>query len=351
MIDQATIKKMIELGVMAPSGGNSKPWQFRMREDGVDIFGLPEKDHRILNFRDRGTWIAHGALIENMVIAANSLGYEAALQIFPEKKEPHLTARIDFHEGQKRDQALAAAIPGRATNRKPYSPKALTAEEKNALINASKAISGGHMDLVEEKEKIRVLGVASSVNEIVTLEEPELHRLFVHEIAWTAAEEKARGGGLFLETMELPPPQKFILAHVLRHWGAMNIMGKVGFARMIARDNAKVYSRAAAMGAIIVPDSDSAFIDAGRIMERVWLEATNLGLSVQLLTGVLFMHQRIRSGDPFGLSENHIKMVTGAYGDIASCFPSDGSIALLFRIGHGDAPSAYSIKTPPIYIQ
>jgi nitroreductase len=352
MIDRSTIEKIISLGAMAPSGGNSKPWQFRIHEDAVEIFALPEKDHRILNFRNRGTWIAHGALIENMAVGAGSYGYEAVVMVFPEKEQLNLTARIMFRDAAKYDEALAAAIPNRATNRKTYTSDPLAIAEKEALLGAAQKNPGARMELIEDREKLRILGAASSVNEILTFEDRRLHALFIHEIAWTVAEEKARGGGLFLKTMELPPPQEFVLTHLLRHWNTTRVMGKLGFARMIARDNAKIYSQAAAVGAIMVPDTDSAFIDAGRVMERVWLEATRLGLSVQLMTGILFMHQRISAGDPFGLSQKHIKMAEKAYADIVACVRPKGTIpALLFRIGRGDAPSAYSIKTPPTYIE
>ena len=93
---QYNIKKIIEVAVNAPSGSNSQPWRFKVREGVIEIIAEPEKDHPILNFRNRGTWIAHGALIENIVILASAFGYKAGVSIFPNKNEKNITARISL---------------------------------------------------------------------------------------------------------------------------------------------------------------------------------------------------------------------------------------------------------------
>ena len=68
------IKKILEISVNAPSGSNSQPWCFEVKNNKVNIIMLPEKDHPILNYHNRGTLIAIGALIENIIITASSLG-------------------------------------------------------------------------------------------------------------------------------------------------------------------------------------------------------------------------------------------------------------------------------------
>lgn len=70
MISREVIQKILEAGAQAPSGSNSQPWRFEVAGGTISIIMLPEKDHPILNFRNRGTLLAHRALIENIVIAA-----------------------------------------------------------------------------------------------------------------------------------------------------------------------------------------------------------------------------------------------------------------------------------------
>lgn len=342
------IQKILEISVNAPSGSNSQPWKFFIKDNQIDILALPEKDHPILNYRNRGTWVAHGALIENILISASNFGYKTNLQIFPDKSKPNLTAKIFLENSEPKNEPLFLAIPLRATNRKAYKKIPLTAEQKAELLNSTKEISSGlELLLTDNKEDMRVLGEAGSVNEIIMLENQELHKLFFDEIVWTKEEEAIKKSGLLLKTMELKPPQQLALK-LFKKWKVMNFLNKFKIARGIAKGNAKIYSTGSAMGAIVCSDQDEEFIKAGRLLERIWLKAISMGLSLQLITGVLFFWQNIRVGKKDVFSEEQIKLIEDAYKKTASVFKVDqGLIALVFRIGYSSEPSALSIKKPP----
>jgi len=351
VISREAVQKILEAGAQAPSGSNSQPWRFDVRGNEIRVWAFPEKDHPILNFRHRGTWVAHGALIENIAIAASALGYKADIKIFPDHSKPNLTAIIGLTASTPRDEPLYHAIPRRATNRKPYKPTPLTFEEKLELLAVNQE-DKEDVILTEDPDDIRRLGAAMSVNEVVMLEDRKLHKLFFDEIVWTEAEEKERKSGLYLKTMELTPPPQLALK-IFKYWPVMHFFNRLGLAEMIAKDNAKVYSAAAAYIGVIVNDSDKEFVTAGRVMERIWLTGTKLGLSVHLLTGVLFLWQRIIAEGGKGFSQKHAELVKRAYGKVASTFKvgDNKMVALLLRIGRGDPPSAKSSKKPPtVYI-
>lgn len=63
------IKKILEAAVQAPSGDNSQPWRFEIRDrDGeIRIFNIPERDKSLYNYGQMASCVAHGALIENNV--------------------------------------------------------------------------------------------------------------------------------------------------------------------------------------------------------------------------------------------------------------------------------------------
>jgi len=340
------IQKILEIAVNAPSGSNSQPWKFKVLGNRIDVYALPEKDHPILNYRNRGTWIAHGALLENVIISAAEFGYKTSYIVFPDKNNPNLTVRIELLKGEIQKDPLFPFIPVRATNRKKYERTPLSFDQKKSLTETVKEIGHGTLRLVEGKEEIQTLGEAGSMNEVVMLEDETLHKLFFNEIVWTKKQEE-RGGGLYLKTMEFKPPQVVALK-IFRHWPVMKILNKIGIARAIARGNAKIYSSAAAMGAIIVGDKDEEFFHAGILLERIWLKASSMGLSLQLITGVLFFWQRIQAGLDKEFSKEHIELVREAYKKTAAVFGVQNElIALMFRIGKDGEPSARSFKSEP----
>lgn len=344
------IRKILEAGCQAPSGSNSQPWKFRVRDNNIDILAFPEKDHLILNYRNRGTWIAHGALIENILIAAPAFGYKASFKIFPYDSNSRVIASISLEKFQIEKNPLYSGIYNRATNRKPYQDKSLTSAQKEIIINSTRDISGVEVRMVESKEKLKLLGKAIAVNEIVMFENQFLHKLMFQEIVWNRKEEEQHGGGLYVKTMELKPPQVLALK-IFRYWPIARFLNKIGAAKSIAKDNAKGYSSAALMGIVVVEDQDESFIDAGRIIERIWLIATELNLSFHLITGVMFLNMRIKAGQDREFSAEQIKLVRDAYKTVSGVYDvKRGVIAGLFRIGYSDPPSATSIKLPPVVL-
>ncbi|MDP3956530.1 MAG: hypothetical protein Q8P97_00865 [bacterium] len=346
MVSREIIANIIKAGTAAPSGGNSQPWKFEVRGDEITVIALPLKDHPVLNFRYRGTWVAHGALIENIEIAASHYGFNAETVVLPIKDGKNIIVRITLQKSELTPSVLYDSITRRVTNRKSFALKSLTLDERSELLVAKGELEVGVI-LREKSEDLVNLGKALSINEAVMLENQLLHSLFFKEIVWNEQEEKEKGGGLFIKTLELKPPQRFMLG-LCRRWRVMNLLNKLGMARLIARDNAKIYSSASAMGIIVVPDTDDAFITAGRAMERIWLMATHLGLSFHLITGILFFSQKIKAGETQEFSSEHIQMIETAYKKVASIFEvKTGVIALLFRVGRGEEPSARSLKPVP----
>jgi nitroreductase len=340
------IYKILESGGQAPSGSNSQPWKFVITGNKVEILAFPEKDHPILNYRCRGTWVAHGALIENLLIAASALGYKTDLELFSLSPTSRVTAEITFTEDVIQKDGMFDAIIKRATNRKPYANTPLTKEQKDGLYTEAKKVGSGEFLIVEDPEKIKVLAKASSMNEVILLEEPAMHKLFFEEIVWTEKEEKEKRTGLYLKTMELEAPQEKVLK-LFKNWRIMRFMNHFGVAKGIAKTNEKSYANSPAVAAIIINDTDDEFLSAGRIMERVWLKATSMGLSCHLMTGILFFWQRIKNENDNAFSEKHRALIAKAYEEIAKTLGlkgSDKTISLLIRIGHGGEPSGFSSR-------
>jgi len=393
---QEDIRSILETAVWAPSGDNSQPWRFRITQNRISIFNRPDRDIPFFNYGQRGSFVAHGGLIENIRIASSALGYATTITLFPEgeprEKSYHVIGVIneredsrlrlseellpetplDFSRGEKsdlvaiveltplhavgqsiapttsKDEGLYSCVPQRATNRKPYLARPLTEAQRHEMARTPQEIGGGEVRFIEDEERKSALGTALSANERVVLETPALHTIFFHHVVWTEAEEKRKRTGLYVKTLELSPPQQFIFR--LYRFGLLaRIFNGAGLSRFIARDNAKLYASASALVAIIVPGfSASDFILAGRLTQRVWLKAVRMGLAAHPVTGVLFLMQRVRAKTTEGLSPYHSELLKEAYEKIQSLFQVEReNIAMILRIGYGGEPGARSSRLPP----
>jgi Nitroreductase family len=364
-MNREIIQEIIEAGALAPSGSNSQPWSFEVAADGtISLIAYPEKDHAVMNIEYRGTWLAHGAVLENMRVAAAAQGIALTVSLFPDAAQPNKVASITLGaEGSAAsDPALAQlarlkpAIAARTTNRKPYPATALSTEDLKAIESAGDHIGAeGSIKTfwITDQEKIKKMGAASATTEILMLENKDLHKLFFEEIVWSRDEEKQRGGGLYIETMEVPPPAKVMLKNVFRRWPLMQIANVLHIPRAIAKGNGMIYGSAPLSGVIAIRGVKSAeknkFVEAGSVMERIWLTATERGLSMSLITGVLFLRERIKNTGIEGLSPYHAERIEKSYREIqeAADAGDEDMMVCAFRIGKGGEPTARSEKKAP----
>ncbi|MDP3697664.1 MAG: hypothetical protein Q8R55_06690 [Candidatus Taylorbacteria bacterium] len=347
------IIQLLNYAINAPSGGNSQPWTFKISDNKLTILSHPEKDNPVLNFRSRGTLIAQGALIENIIIAASYHGLEAVVNIAKNPNDQAI-AEITFSDSHLSPDPLYSSIQTRSTNRKQYKDKAIPKGILTDISNTANALGGSMVNtsFTDDKSKMVIAGKAASNNEVIMLENKVLHNLFFKEVIWNSREEKIKGGsGLYIKTLELKKPQEIVF-RIIRHWPMMAVLKKIGLAKFIASENAKIYGTGGAMGAISVNGSSHEnFITAGRVLERIWLSYAKEGLSLQLMTGILFMWQKITAGDTDAFSPGEVSLIKTSYDQISSAFNIKGGIiTLMFRVGYSEKPSAFSYKKEPIII-
>src|SRR3989344_6780171 len=196
---------------------------------------------------------------------------------------------------------------------------------------------------------MQIVAQAMSVTEKVALETKELHRSFFRSVFWDTAKNKRGESGLFIETLELPLPAK-ILFKIIKNWSFMRVFNALGFNKMVCKTNAAIYASSAAHGIITVEDKDENFVQAGRAFQRLWLESTRIGLSLQPVVGFIYWLGRpAEAGGAGVISERNSDLIHEALNKIIFSFGVNGAEVpgVLFRIGWADPPSARSWRKPP----
>ncbi len=340
--------EIIKASVNAPSGDNSQPWQFKVRENKIYVYNLAERDIPFYNYEQKGSYIAHGCIIENIKIVATSYGYETNVSLFPDEHDRNLVAVLDLIKKDIEIDELNDFVSLRCTNRKPYEDKMLTGKQKEELLSAVKEIGFGELKLIEDEKEKRVIVRVSGINEKIVLTVKKLHNIFFHHTVWSKREELEKKTGLYVKTLEMNPVVTAIFK-AFSHWPVMKFFSYLGFHKIVANENAKVYVKSAVIGAILIDDNSiQSFVKAGRLFERIWLKATKMGLSLHPVTGALFFMQRIMGGETEGFTVKQVEEVKMAYSTICKFYNAkDKIIPLLFRVGYGGEPSDRSSKMEP----
>ncbi len=339
------LRKVIELAAHAPSGDNSQPWRFTIRGNTVRTHLIPDLDNPILNFRLSGTYVAHGALIENMVLAAPREGLGVAVTVLPDGHDPLCTAEFTFFETSSEIDPLAAQIEARHTNRKPYKSRAVP----GAVVDALRAAAGADASFLFDAAAIRSVAHASALMEQVALETPELRNLFISDILWSEAENRAGKPGLFIETMEVPTFARFLFRRLMNPTFARLLL-LFGFSKVARATNAKRYATAPLLVLVSMHDESPAeYLAAGRATERLWLAATEAGLAVQPVTGLSFLARSVMHGEASRLSPNHFDAIRDAERTINAAFrlTNERIPGMMIRIGYAAPATNRSCRHAP----
>ncbi len=345
------IHDILEAGTMAPSGDNCQPWKFIVEDNRVEIRLLPERDTSLYSWGQRASYLAHGALLENIFIAAQQKGYQVLLDEFPQPNDVALTAVVSFdeHAVLTKEHELFPSIYTRCTNRKPYKETHLTVEQDQLFMRTNEEVKGARVALLTNEQFFDELASAGGLNERILFENKELHRFFFEHINWTRAEDENRRMGFRPETLEIPTPvlPMFKLA---RRWGFTRLLRLLNFPKVLAKQNAKIYRQAAAFGAIIMPATKKEdYLAAGHALQRTWLKGTAMGLSLQPLTGIFFLNLHLLNGngEKSSLSMEHEQLIADMYQKTHQIFSTENEcIALMFRVGTGGTPTARTVRLP-----
>ena len=347
MIPRDHIAKICYAAAQAPSGDNAQPWRFEVHDHKLALFNVPGKDSSPYNFRERGSFLANGAAIENIVITASSFGYKVDIHLLPKSSDSNYVADIVLNDQKIAADPLASYIEKRTTNRKPYKKKPLVSDHKMELMNAIRQRNFGALLFLEDSNDIHRFAKLVSLSDQLIFEEKSIHDAIFGSIRWTKEEEE-QNRGMYIKTLELPPPAQ-MLFKTLKNWSFLGVMNKVGISKFIASQSAKNFASSSAIGVLMMPDNSyESYINIGRTFERMWLTATKLGLYIQPLGALAYLAERVAAKNIGNISAEHAVAITKAQNSILGLFGNpDGVVGMMFRIGYSEPPTAHSKKSDP----
>jgi hypothetical protein len=203
MIEKENITKIINAGILAPSGDNCQPWQIYFDGEKLSLKNIEYKDTSLYNVKNIASYIALGAMIENMTIMAKSLGYEVSVKLFPDRENSSIVAILSFTKGQKISDSLLPFIDKRCVNRKKFKPMQLEHLARESLFKATSKFEGAELYMVEDDEKKKLLAKILSVNDRILFENKNLHDFLFKHLHWSKKEVELSRDGMSIESLEL----------------------------------------------------------------------------------------------------------------------------------------------------
>ena len=345
-MDRDVIMDILRDACRAPSADNTQPWRFDVRGDTIQVWNAGDQEESVFNYGQQVNHASLGACIENLIQSATAHGFSTSLLLFPESGEPLLVAKVVLSRGASQPSPLAYEIAKRSSNRKHYEPTPIPQETLDELSGLATS-SEGRVSFVTGNSVARVAKIISA-GEKLALENKPIHDFLFDHVTWTKEEDAVKHGFL-IDTFEFAPPQR-ALFKLFRNWNILKLFIPLGFPDFVAKDMAKVYATSAAFGAILIEESGpEAYVRAGMLFERIWLTATKHGVALQPTTGLQFFAQPVLAGERFELSDSTARFIRERYAALVEAFGArtGETIAIAFRMGYADAPSAMTTRFEP----
>ena len=301
------LRFLLRYAILAPSTRNSQPWRFTVDGNAVLVRADPTRWQPVADPGRRELHLSLGCALENLLVAAECVGYRHTVAYFPEPNDRNLVAVTSFNPGPRpspspRPEITLETLQVRHTERRPFSPHAVPPETVEHLrtIPGEPGVRLELSDAAERRRQVDVLNVRA----LGTLFGSTEYR---DELARTVGEGSFGGAWL---TNQLG---RVALQHV-------------SIARRLARQDSQALLSAPLIGVIgSLADGPAEQVRSGRLLERLWLTATAHGLVLQPLSQAL--------------------QVPPLRAEVAARFPEGGRYPQqLFRLG---LPASRSVHATP----
>lgn len=300
-------ESIINAAIAAPSGGNCQPWRLSFYKGYLCLIHDVYYSESMLDFNHLGTYVAFGAMVENIRTQAASFGLKVISKYFPISEEPLLVGVCYFErQNDIKVNERVNVIFDRVTNRNIGAKISLTEIERTRLKDLANEHINVKLHLVEDLQKMEAMGEILSTSEMMLLLHPQgHHEIFTKELRFDPKEVIETGDGLDIDTLNLSKAEK-IAMRIANSRKAMEYLRRIGGGEAFKKTTKKGIAHSSALAVITMPFcTPESYIYAGEFLEKLWLEATLLGLSVQPVTQFSFLLARLKHGNGEGFDEEY----------------------------------------------
>ena len=316
-------------GLLAANGHNMQPWKIRLDDEDPAAFYLYADSERQTSEVDppaRQMMITQGAFLEYVKIAGEELGFQAAIELFPEGgyDEQKLTesmdakpaAKITLTQGTPQSMPLYGAMFLPDTNRLAYRPDKLTDGQVGELEDTQSG-AGITVRIFQDLENAEKLGCIAM--EAAAVEAGVERVMKESEVIFRANEyQKNRYRyGFSIEGQGTSGIMRHLLQGLVTVFPSTN-RGKAAADIFLQSTKTSVENTPAYL--LIVTDGNSreSQVRSGMLYSELILKAHRLGLAMQPLSQALEEYPEMQ----------------GPYGEIHRQYaPGGGTIQMLVRVG------------------
>ncbi|GGP54260.1 Acg family FMN-binding oxidoreductase [Saccharothrix coeruleofusca] len=262
------VTEVLRAAALAPSVHNTQPWRFRLAGDRVELHADPARRLPATDPEDRELRLACGAALFNLRVALQARGVRPLVSLLPGSDAPGALAAVrrgGTFQVDEQTRALAAAVPARRSNRKPFRDVAVPVGHRQALVRAAERERSWLHVVGDPTDRARLQEFVARAHRIQSADADVRSEL----AAWTGPDRDGDG---------VPPASAGLRPAPQDEWALRDFQA-------VERPPGKDYESDPLVVVLCsFYDGPLADLQAGQALQRVLLTATTLGLSASFLS-------------------------------------------------------------------
>ncbi len=346
------LEKIIDAVVAAPSAGNNQPWKLWYEKGLLFLFHDKYRSHSWGDYYEMGAHMSLGTALENIHLQSLALKLKDRATVFPLSDEPKLIAVIQFESvnevADPRLIDLSTGIYTRRTNRSNSVRKPLPVGLFDELNYFAKDFAGFRILHADDSNDLSSLGqVIASCDRIRLLQEKG-HSEFYSEVRWDKEHAAQTRDGIELAAVDISEGEKAGFS-VARDWKAVELLSKWDKGQAFRKVSVKSVDTASAMLLLTAPEfTHTRLLEAGRLIERVWIHLNNRGVSVHPMLSPAFFFNMLMHGKGAGIPESTKGELFRLREEFTKVFPLNGEDREIFlmKLSIAEDMDAHSLRLP-----
>jgi hypothetical protein len=275
---------LVSAAILASNPHNSQPWLFRVSEQRIDLYANPARSLRSIDPFQREMYIGLGCALENLLVAARKRGYKTRLMPFPNSKAPSFIARAELRPGAVVEAPHFRAIGERHTNRSAYDRERDLPPAVIEALNRQAWHSNAQLLLFAADSNEGKLFAEETVDATAKFISDSRMLTDSHEwFRYSLEEVNEKRDGLSVIGIGMPQWQTRVALSLPESW-----LGDFGQKWLDATEKQHC-ATAPRFGLIAVRNRDdkAQLLEAGRLWQRLHLEATLQGVAMHPLNQMM----------------------------------------------------------------
>jgi hypothetical protein len=264
------LKKFVEYGIKAPSGHNTQPWKFVIKDNKIEIHPDFDRKLPIVDGDNHALYMSLGCAVENIILAAKNDDYEAELKIIKDLKDIDFISITMIHNNVIQKDKLFDYIEKRQVTRNEYDKMPIPLEDLKQMIDSTK-FEGIQVKYFTSKKDIDRLKSFIIQGSNLQFQNKDFVNELVSWIRFSKKEVVKKKDGIWHASMGMPSTGRFVGNVIMKHFVS---------AKSEAKRWDKIINASAAFALFSVEKNDVFnWVHLGRAFQRFGLMATKLNIN------------------------------------------------------------------------